>query len=167
MGFKVKHEKGSGWIVLSNLIKDTQQNKTLKVGFLGNKKYPNKGVTTAQTAYAAEFGNAKKNVPPRPFMRPAINKNKEKWSAIATGLYQQVLAGKLRFWTVFDRLGFLVRGDFQKEIKAVNSPPLSEKTVKTRIAKRKRGVDTKSIRKPLVDSGLLFNSVTHSLDSDK
>jgi hypothetical protein len=166
--FKVKREKGPGWTVLANLIKDSKQKKVLKVGFIGDTKYPNKNFTTAGAAYVSEFGNATKNIPPRPFMGPAVQKNREKWRQLMQSLYKSVLTGKLRFWTVFDQVGLVAAGAIKEEIRAVNSPPLKLSTIKARLRGKKQGKYVAlTITKPLVHTKLMLNSVTHVIENEE
>jgi hypothetical protein len=121
-------------------------NKKLNVGFLDGATYPD-GTSVAYVASIHEFGA--RNTPARPFIRPAMQKSKP---------WMKVYASKLKAGNSADEglevLGSVVAGDIAKSIKSVNSPALSPFTI-----------DRKGFAKPLVDTGLMFASVTYLVEN--
>ena len=53
-----------------------------KVGWMEGDKYPD-GESIAYVASIQEFGSEKGKIPPRPFMRPAVIENENKWRELA------------------------------------------------------------------------------------
>ncbi|MGL4898009.1 MAG: HK97-gp10 family putative phage morphogenesis protein [Cetobacterium sp.] len=124
---------------LSNL-KD-KINKQIKVsggvhiGFNPNSIYPN-GTPVELVALFLEFGT--KNMPPRPFMRNTIRKNKKKWSNL------------LRNSKNFDIVGKQIINDIKTSIINGNFEPLKPSTIK------KKGNSY-----PLIDTGTLYDSLIY------
>lgn len=143
---------------------EAMQKKEVRVGFFDTAHYPD-GTPIAYVAAIQEFGHGK--IPPRPFMRPAQLDNQAKWlGAIARGA-KQAMDGKIDFVTVLEQVGMVAAGDVRKAIKAVTNPALAESTVearKRRLSKRSaKKANPKTISKPLVDSGLMIQSVTSAV----
>lgn len=146
MKFEVKR------IDVSKAFKGIENLKDAKlmVGWFEDTKYTD-GTHVADVAEWQEYGGEEFDVmyPPRPFMRPAEEKNLQKWINIVEKQLEQGKTTK----QAFNVLGDVVKGDIQKEIIAVMSPALAERTLK---ARRKRGNKSE---KPLVDTGVMLHSV--------
>lgn len=99
-------------------------------------------------------------IPPRPFMRPTIAREKNNWFKLLEDGAKKVLRGKISAKEVLELVALRAAGDIGETIKAIVSPPLAKGT----IAARRRQMANKklvgSLDKPLVASGILFNSVT-------
>lgn len=133
------------------------QTKQLRVGWGEDIKYDT-GESVAMVAAQNEFGNPLKHIPPRPFMRPAIADNGAKWNReLAAGIAKS-LDGKVTVSDVYEIIGGKVVGDIKKAITAVTAPALSARTI---AARAKGGKVTKSLTKPLVDTGYMLNSIIH------
>lgn len=131
----------------------------LRVGWGSEQQYES-SVPVAGIAAQNEFGNPAKNIPPRPFMRPAMHKQGDNWTKTLAHGFKQVYQGRLTFPQVLnDMTGQLVIGDIKKEISEVTSPPLSPKTIKARMNARGAKKATASLTKPLIDTGVMFNSI--------
>lgn len=156
------------------------------VGFFEEDREPD-GTPVSAVAYKQEFGGigsgygeetkAPKNrpyegftvkfgvIPPRPFMRPAIAKNENKWIRALKKEIKETLdnlgQSKLDIETPLERLGVIVEGDIQRGIKAVREPALAPITLKLR---RNRGNRS---TKPLIDSGTMLKSVKHKIRRGK
>lgn len=165
--------------------------KEIRVGFFDTAKYPD-GTPIAYVAAIQEFGY--KSIPPRPFMRPAENKNKAKWAKqIAEGV-RAALDGKVTIEHALEQVALGAAGDVKKAIKAVNSPPLSILTLLLR--KHRKNPDGEKVggklvgkkageigfmgprpksdksmsisgvsTKPLVDTGMMIQAVTGAVIS--
>jgi hypothetical protein len=121
--------------VLLQAIKGLQ-NKEVAVGWFAKSKYEN-NVPVAQVAISNEFGNPKRNVPARPFMRPAVMEHEQDWKKLVDDGAKKVLTRQLNLNEVLDLLGFAVEADIKKSIKKVYYPALAEKTVLARIERSK------------------------------
>ncbi len=123
-----------------------------RTGFFEDAKYP-KGFQVAGNAAVHEFGLPSKNIPPRPFFRPAIRKNEVKWRKFATQLVQRILDGKLLAQDGMEALAEFAAEDVKQSINDVWSPKLKERTLAARRAKGNFS------EKPLIDTKLLIRSV--------
>lgn len=134
--------------------------KQLRVGWGEDQKYDD-GTSVAMIAAQNEFGNTGKKIPPRPFMRPAIAAHKMTWTAKLAQGTKTVLNGTRSIGEVFEAVGLLVAGDIRKSITLVTSPALKASTVMARLRGKKHGKSVSlTAAKPLVDSGLMLNSLT-------
>lgn len=125
----------------------------LEVGFLEGHKYPadeyGNSPTVAEVALWNEFGTIKS--PARSFMRPTFENQQENWKKIFNfSLVDSIKNNNPK--QVFNNLGLAVQGDIKKTISQVTEPALSPITIK-----KKRS------SKPLVDSGLLLNSIQYEV----
>lgn len=160
---------------ISNLL---EKNYTLKVGWFEGDKY-NNGEKVGIVAYKQEHGfittlpNGKQTeVPPRPFVRPAMANNSNKWRKQILEDIKTVLSeNKSRnIKSCFDRLGKTVRDDIKEAITDVWEPPLSDYTIDLRM--EKKGVKnfnrlglkkTQELMKPLIDTGKMIDSCKYSV----
>lgn len=194
---KIRKEQGRDYVIFTKFIKDAQENKSLKVGFLGGVEEPGSGFPVAKAAYMSEFGYASSNIPPRPFLRPAIAKNEKKWDVYIANLIKRTFKGELELWQAFERLGIVVQSDIQASIDAVHSPSLKWATIRARyrrrsggykktfesenkatggivgIRKAKKARDAAgggvghSIEKPLIDTGTMIKSVSYIVEENE
>lgn len=111
-------------------------------------------------------------IPPRPFMRPLIDKEKNNWKRLIFALIKSEIkkgaSGNID--RAFDALGLKVVGDIKSSIEDVTSPALSALTVKFRMKTRGVSKDKFSkmtdeekgqMLKPLEDTGELKRAVSH------
>lgn len=113
-----------------------------------------KGVPVATKAAANEFGTAR--IPARPFMRPTVAEKKRAWLDQLAGGSKAILRGEATPRQVLEAVALRAAGDVAKTIAAVNSPPLSPKTVKR-----------KGFAKPLVETRQMIQSVTGVVEKAK
>lgn len=127
----------------------------LQVGWFDTAQYED-GTPVAYVAAIQEFGYPKGGIPPRPFLRPTIEQQRNAWrDSIAAGM-RTVLEGKRSAREVLERVGMLAAGNVGESIAAVTSPALKQSTLDARQRRKKTpGVSNK----PLVDTGLLIQSV--------
>lgn len=165
---------------IANLI---DKNYTLSVGWFAGDKYPSNSYDfpyeVGEVAKYQEYGGSgtwkirgkeeKISAPPRPFVRPAMAHNRQKWrKQIFDDIKNVLKTDKNRgLEYCFARLGKTVVEDIQYEIKVKQSPPLSERTINRRI--RRRGDMTSptgfygDLEKPLIDTGRMLNSCKYNV----
>jgi len=104
----------------------------------------------ATVATTHELGSVANNIPARPPVRPAIDKNRVPIAQLQVKLVDKIFAGKISVEKALGILGEFLVSLIKKEITALVSPPLSPKTIKR-----------KKSSKPLIDKGQMRNSVTY------
>lgn len=117
--------------------------------------------TNAEIAYVNEFGSTARNIPPRPFLIPAVNKKKEQVEKVFESNLKVALneLDPSHIDKTLEAAGTLVRDTAKMNItNSVDMQDLSEKTVKRR---KKRGfVGTK----PLIETGQLVGSIDYAVE---
>lgn len=156
-----------------------------KAGWFETARYPD-GRPVAAVAAGNELGIPGRNIPPRPFMRPAEDKNGKAWGELGLTVSKRVLAGTMSAHDAMDAVAQRAVGDIKKAIVAVTAPPLSPITLGARkyrsegktvtgatIGEIARKLDEGTLDisgvsdKPLVDSAIMINSATHITESKK
>ena len=140
-------------INLEDIIKDITS-KSLKVGWDKNATHDD-GTPVSMVAYQNEFGNMARNIPPRPFMRPAVDNNT--WSKQFSLLLKPVLRGNSTATTAFKQTGLIIEGDIKQAITEVTAPALAQSTIK---ARQRRGSNS---TKPLQDTGVMIRTVSNEV----
>ena len=147
-----------GLVDIDNLI-DNIASKKLEVGFFEHSAYED-GTPVAGVASVQEFGSVANRIPPRPFFNPALESNEKKYAKLMAKNFEQVIEGNLTTEQALGQIGEFAKGDIQEGIRAVDSPPLSERTIAARAKKNSEG---KASTKPLVDTGLMIQSVDYEV----
>lgn len=142
-----------GWRDVAKRIEQLGTLET-RVGWFDNARYPD-GTPVALVATTQEFGSAKKSIPPRSFMRPAINEGRAEWSAAAASGFKAVVDGRYTAQGVLDLIGEAAAGSVRQKISELNTPALKSSTL---AARRKAGINS---TKPLVASTLMITSCTY------
>lgn len=157
---------GPGKAILENALKDMDK-LGAAAGWLGSTRYDTKDAPlVAKIATIQEFGEPSVGIPPRPFMRPAMADSSKRWAKIAQEKINELLEGKLQnAEQIVDAIASDAAGAIRRAISNVNAPPLKEATVKARLRRmskssQKKGI-TDSLRKPLVDTRYMINTITH------
>lgn len=149
---------------LKNLEKN---NEVVKIGWFSNSKYP-KGTSVAMVAAVQEYGSVQGNriIPPRSFFRTTLSKKTNEYTALLKAGVKKIFQGKETVKTVLDKVGSKASGDIKISITQVTIPPLAKSTLKRRASKRRIKVENLSStgKKPLIDTGVMLNSLTHKLD---
>ena len=136
------------------------KSKKLRVGWFDTSQYQD-GTPVAYVAAIHEFGNPAGGVPARPFMRPTIEAKTPEWKSTLAGGAHQVLNGKLTAEQMLGQVGQMAAGNIAETIASIDTPALKTGTIKARESRRNSpGVSTK----PLVDTGLLIQSVNHKVE---
>ncbi|POP42329.1 hypothetical protein CHU32_03585 [Superficieibacter electus] len=135
------------------------QRKKAKVGWFESAKYED-GTPVAYVAAINELGSHA-----RPFMRPTIQERQGVWRAVARTVAKKVVNGDASVDQLFDSIGLQAAGDIAKTITDITTPALSPRTIAARRAKLANGGGTiGNLSKPLVDTGLMLNTLTHVVE---
>lgn len=111
----------------------------------------------AAVAATQELGNPQRSIPARPFMRPTFeDRRAENQRTIARGI-RAALAGKIGVEAMLSQVGQTNAGAVSQTISRITEPPLAESTI---AARRRRRRSPGVSHKPLVDTGLLIQSIT-------
>ncbi len=133
-----------------------------KIGADGMARFVAKA--SAEAAGLPVTGPHTITIPPRPFMRPTVEREKAAWIALLAKGAKSILAGKTSPRDVLDAVAARAAGDIARTIASIQSPALAAST----IAKRRRKMADKktigNLTKPLVDSGIMIDSVTHVVE---
>jgi hypothetical protein len=135
----------------------------VKAGWFSSSVYGN-GTPIAYVAAIQEYGYAAGGIPPRPFMRPTIARERNNWIALMRSGAKAILAGNETVASVLDKIGGKAAGDVAKTIASITSPALKTATIAARARKRADRTVTASLSKPLVDSGIMVDSLTHVVE---
>ncbi len=155
-------------------------NINVKIGWFESAKYED-GTSVAFVAAIAEHGAAGKSIPPRPIFKPTIAAQSTAWIELMGRGVRSAIKGKITAHNVMDKMGMQAAGDCRKTISEIVTPPLSVVTLLARKRRKEGGkvagkvigelhaqaaregddVDVSGVsRKPLVDSSLMFNTLT-------
>ncbi len=97
-----------------------------QAGWFESARYDN-GVPVAQVAIYNEYGTSR--IPPRPFMRPTVESQKQEWARATGKVVSQVLRGKMSAEQGMTLVAQKAAGDIRQTISRVDSPPLSPITL--------------------------------------
>jgi phage gpG-like protein len=135
-----------------------------KVGWFETSHYANKKRTpVAYVAAIHEYGYPKGKIKPRPFMRPTIKREQNKWKLISTDLATKLTKGEINAHELMETLGLIAAGDVRETITQLQTPKLADSTVLAR-TRRYKNQKVSASSKPLVDTGLLLHSLTNTVD---
>jgi hypothetical protein len=139
-----------------------------KVGWFRGSTYET-GEYVAAIAAQNEYGNPNKRIPARPFMRPTIREQQSKWLAFAAKLSGQVLEGKLFAHDAMESIASCAKNDILKKIESIYEPALAQRTINARLERyshkgRLKHNQARSITKPLVDTGHMIATLTHTVE---
>lgn len=159
----VKRELGPGDKQLKAILAGLKK-FTVKVGWFESSKYPN-GTPVAYVATIHEYGHAASGIPARSYFRPTIQAKQSEWKAKMKQAAQAILEGRATTEQVLEQFGGQIVSDVQEAILAVQEPALKEATVRARERKMAKGGITASLRKPLVETAYMVNSLTHTVEN--
>lgn len=114
------------------------------------------GLTNLALATIHEFGSPAAGIPERSFIRASIDANQAKYFRFVQKLAGRVVLGQVSTERVLNLLGLLMVSDIQARIESGIGPPLKQATI-----------DRKGSSKPLIDSGILKNSITHTVEKKR
>ena len=119
-----------------------------KTGWFETAKYED-DTPVAYVASIHEFGSPEQGIPPRPTMRPTAAQNEQDWGALMGQGARAVLRGERAPSDVLELVALRAASDVGDAIRTLTSPPLKPATI-----------ERKGFSKPLVDTGLMLQSVT-------
>jgi hypothetical protein len=160
---KIKIKKGNGSQKLDYIAKEFNKKIIGKVGWFPDLKYET-GESIAGVAATQEFGLTKKNIPPRPFMRPTIKNKEQTWKQTAIVMAKRIALEKSSYNDFLDVIGMQVSSNVQETIKSIQTPALRNSTIKARLNKKRDKKTIGLIEKPLVDTGTLLNTITNVVE---
>lgn len=148
-----------GWKDLSKRLTEIGKLRA-SVGWHETAKYPD-GTPVAGVAATQEYGSVKKNIPPRPMVRPTIAEQRNEWSRVAGLGFKAVSQNTRTPDQVVTALGELAAGDVRQKITQIMTPELAEST------KRARTRQGYKPDKPLVRSGHMLATCTSEVEKIK
>lgn len=147
----VIRQRDPGW--LKRLLKRYQNDSVLAVGYpaseTGSIRYPD-GTSVILVAAVNNFGSASRGIPARPFMIEGAEPAIEATAPIAAALIPALNAGRATVEDILKDMGPFAEAAFKEKLTAGPWEPNAELT------KELKGSST-----PLIDTGLLRNSMTH------
>jgi hypothetical protein len=116
----------------------------VRIGFLEGSTYPD-GTSVPMIAALQNFGSPANNIPPRPFFSNMIAAKSPGWG----DSFERILnANGMDVRKSLALMGAGIAGQLRVSINETNTPPLSPVTIAR-----------KGFAKPLIDSGVMFQSV--------
>lgn len=136
----------------------------VEIGILAidrDRKGKDEKTTILEYAIYNEFGT--KYIPARPFMRNAIDKNRQEIKKLKKEVAESVIAGKLTGKEALMRIGETIRGMVIMSIATAEqwAKPISKETIK-----RKSGGSVFN-NKPLVDNKFMVKSIRYQIIDKK
>lgn len=133
--------------------------KGVTVGFMSDKRYPathgirgtpRAPIPVAQNAFWQEFGTQGKHpIPARPFFRTMIEENSPRWGESVAHLCKVHNYDARKIMT---NMGIGIQAQLVRSIRDWTDPPNAQSTV-----------DIKGFNNPLVDEGIMQNSVEYQV----
>lgn len=138
--------------LLSRIVRTAlQYTSKVEVGYFGNVQHSGKHlITLGNLASIHEYGT--KHIPKRPFIAPALVKNRGKYLKLAGKSFIPIVRGKKTTNQLWHLVGQEAVKDVQNYMITATFTPLSPKTIKR-----------KGSSKPLIDTGQLRQSVTYKV----
>lgn len=160
------------------------QGRVAKAGVVGAEHYED-GTPVAYVAAIQEFGAPERGIPARPFFRPTIAEQRDEWAGLLADGARAVIRGATTAEDVLEGVGLQAAGDIRAKIASIQEPKLSPITLLLRKYRREnpgakvgaklvgqiaaeyaanQGIDLSGVStKPLVDSGLLLQSIQNTV----
>ena len=130
---------------------------TLSVGIWSKATRDGGGASVAEYASFNEFGTTK--IPPRPFLRPAMEERREEWTeAVAGSMSASLKGGQFSNRSVLEVIGRNAVKDVQLRIMSNTPPPNAPSTV---ARKKAKGIDPV---RTLYETGLMHASVEYKIE---
>lgn len=126
-------------------------NRVVNVGVPEGKREED-GTPVAMIAAVHEFGSPSQGIPERPFLRVAVQRNRQKYVRLNRINLVKMLRGQATVEQALGQLGEMAKGDVQTEIRSGVFTPLKEATKKRKGSSR-----------PLIDTGQMVQSIAWEL----
>lgn len=155
--------------------------KEAKVGWFPSAVYED-GTSVAYVALIQEMGAPEVGIPPRPFMSPSVDANRQEWVRHMGEGVKAVGRGSATADQVLEGVGGLAASDIQAQIEATSSPPLTPTTILLRKWRKEgRTITGKTVGEaaaavaanpdliagvnadPLRETGLMVATVSHAV----
>lgn len=136
-----------------------------RVGWFPSAVYE-RGQPVAGVAAVQEFGSPSRGIPPRSFFRTTATERRGEWAHTAEQVSRAAAQGKIEPGRVMEAIALAAEGHVRETITKIQSPPLKQATIdarKSRLANGGAGAQA-TIAKPLVDTGILLNTLTSEID---
>lgn len=153
-------------------LKTPHKDYLIQAGWFEQTKYdddtPIGGIAAVQN-YGAAINQSRGGsswtivIPPTHFWEAAQEENKVKWRQAFNEAWQSVFLGNTNPDTAMERIAMMIEGDIARAIQAVDIPPLAESTIKKRQSRYKDKKTKGSLDKRLVDTGQMFDSLSHKV----
>lgn len=126
-------------------------NRVVNVGVPEGKREED-GTPVAMIAAVHEFGSPSQGIPERPFLRVAVQRNRQKYVRLNRINLVKMLRGQATVDQALGQLGEMAKGDVQVEIRNGDFTPLKPATIKRKGSSR-----------PLIDTGQMVQSIAWEL----
>lgn len=139
---------------IDKLTKISRQPQQVKVGIpAGGLNYPD-GTSLVMVAAVNEFGSFDGRIPERSYLRSTVVNKRDVFRAFwRADKAKEILTVEEDANTVLDLLGQLAQAEVQKTIVDIREPPNAPETI-----------ERKGSSNPLVDEGLLRQSIRYEVD---
>lgn len=127
------------------------EGKVVNVGIPEGPKETD-GTPVAMIAAVHEYGSPAQGIPERPFLRVAIQKNRNKYIRLNRINLVKMMRGQLQMQQALEQLGEMAKGDVVTEIRNGEFAPLKDATIKR-----------KGSKQPLIDTGQMVQSMQWEL----
>lgn len=137
----------------------TFKKSVVKVGLpekVGSKPHEDSGLSIAQVGMVHEYGVPEKNIPRRSFIREPLINDQKNINKLIKKKFSEVAGNRTTAKTALNQMGIYGQGVSQKSFSSNDWTPLNPKTIKA-----------KGSSKPLIDTGLLQQSITYSVEKRK
>ncbi len=114
---KISSVPGPAAAMIKKFIQQAEKNVG-KVGWFKAARYE-KGPSVAYVATIQEYGSPQNNIPPRPFMRPTIEVQQNKWKGIAIQGATAIFKGSQTPDSVLNLIGAKASGDMKATIRFI------------------------------------------------
>lgn len=101
-------------------------------------------------------------IPPRPFMRPTVERERQNWMNYLAQGAAAVLRGETSADAVLEIVSMRAAADVAKTISQITSPPLKPSTIRARLRARSDKKTVGLLDKPLIDWGKLYGEITNT-----
>jgi len=155
---KVRREKSAFYTTIKKGLKDLKKHN-VKTGFFSSSKYAD-GTPVAYVAAIQEFLDGGS----RSFMRTTMIEKEKEWAKIMEKFGPKIMDGSMSVTDALNIVGLRSSGDVAAKIAEITAPPLKPATIKARQRKLANNEKVGNLTKPLIESAVMFNSVTHEVD---
>ena len=106
-------------------------------------------------------------IPARPFMNLTIAREQANWFKLMGEGAVAIVEGKQTATSVMDGIGLKAAADIARSITLIVDPPLKASTIAARRRKMADRVTIGNLDKPLVASGIMLATVTHTVEDNR